>query len=388
VQLDAASQPLESIGDNLFYGRHIPGGTTTMFVNADRQSLQSRWRAMVGTRIVAARPVNETTLFVLTEQGAVFDVQLSSLGAESFAVRPRLKITASGDEALVLRARALPDGRIAAYSLAKKPRAWLLSGIGQTIATWNLDSPIEAAPVAVGGGVALPQSGRIRFRRPGLSERAVADFIPEIKEGSAPRWKFTAPVSKEDCIAVDERGTIHRIQYRESPARLAGAARLTLPAPVDYPVAVRDRSVFVADSKGKLRVLDIEDFGIRQEIDLPAPASNALWIQNDRLYVEVGRRALHCFDIGDELKARWTLPIGERSLAGSPQPLGEVLYVAFQDGTMMTAGLEDGKPRAEGSIGSEVGLGLRRLGGSVVAVSSDGSLFQVTTMEAAAEAGR
>ncbi len=381
ISVRGTPQPIQMIGEDIFIARRGTTSPSISFAQADRESMISRWKARLGLRLIACDSVGDSALLCITDRGDLIDVAQSNLESGGFLRRSRTPLFESGDASPAARATRLHDGRSVVDLGGDAPQLSIIDASGVLAQSISLPTPLQAAPVSIAEGIALPRDGRIAMHFPDGRTTSVEDFVAPLREGLPSPWTFTTRVGGNDLIASGADGTLYRIQYRTEPLpHLAEAARTTIDDPVDVPFAISGNRLFVADAAARLQVFDVDDLSLTNTIELPLAASGPLWIVDGRLLVEVGRRELHSYEIGEQLTHSWTVPLEGHSLAGPPVAVDGRLVFARVDGTVASVRGTDGSPVASVSLGEGIQIGPRRVGEHLVVVSLDGSLYQVNVV--------
>lgn len=374
----AGSQPLEAIGRRLFIGKNLPYSGTVVFLQADREEMTSLWKTVLGAEIIATSTPDERSSVFLTEAGDVFYAAESDIktGGFNFRAAVELKIPEGLVEPPV--AAAIGQGMTAVYCGAPEPRLWIIAPGGQIDRELKLEQPLEAAPVLVGKDLLLPLPGRLKHVPAGRGIPAVDDYLLPIGQGKTPRWQVLKSAGEGEIIAAVEGTRLLRIQMRTSPVpHLAGVADLDLEQKLDKGFVVRDGQIFLADASGRLQIRDASDLRLLGEAELNAAPSSPVWLDNDHVYVEVGRQQLHCYRIAPGFPQVWTAPVTGVGLAGAPLTVGDRVVVAKRDGGIELLDRKTGKSLSQQHVGQPLSRGPLRVGSLVVVASIDGSLYQV-----------
>ncbi|MBW3539929.1 MAG: PQQ-binding-like beta-propeller repeat protein, partial [Planctomycetes bacterium] len=382
-----SSQPLWMTGQQYVYsGRRSPYSSAVLFTRADRDQLVGEWLVVLGEPLLAWTTAGDS-LVTAGESGNVFRVTADALQAGGFVLSEARRLPLHEDLNDPLGARELAGGRLAVYSPAPEPRVWVLNSAGQIERGVPLDDSLEADPVALGEGLALPLPGRLKYVGARLGEAAVADYLMSIGDVERPRWVHLETSADDSVLAVDSRGKLMRIELRMAPKRhLYEVAQLELPAPVDVPFCVYEGKAIVADASPRLHVLDALTLDALGESPLDSPATSALYAVDGRVYVETGGQALHAFALEPELKRLWTLPLvaaagangpEPRGLAGAPLATPEGLLVTDKSGVIRLLDAETGEPRRTLRLPLPITHGPRLLGPNFIAATIDGSIYRI-----------
>ncbi len=384
IAIGISTQPLQTIGQFLFVGRRLPHSGGVVFTRVDRGPMTSEWKTTVGESIVQAVPAGNQGVLCLTEGGDLFfvDQRLLEQGGFKFRADAQLQLPESLQDPL--RATQFADGRLAAYCGAPEPFLWTVTTQGQIEQKVPLEEPLEAAPILIGGNIVLPLPGRLRMiQRSG--RRVGEDFLPIVETEGTRTWTSVQALSDNQMVACDSTGRLVRLEFRTSPVpHLAEVARVELEAPVNVGFIVSQNLVIVADSTGRLQVLDALGLEPKAERQFQGTVSNDLWLVENSLFVETGENELHCVEVGPELADRWTLPLGGSGLAGAPFSAGGYLVVALRDGEILALDTNSGEVKNRSTTGQPLASGPISFGRSLTAGTIDGSLYRIESILEAA----
>lgn len=377
-----ASQPLQTVGELLFSGRKMPYSDGVTFSQIERGDMVSRWKTVVGARILAAAATSPQSILCLDEEGNLFQVTQTELQNGGFRHRANGQLELPEGMTAPLRARAFEGGRIVADCGGQTPRVWVVSPQGQVEQTIDLDAPLEAAPVIIAERLVLPLPGRLKAvsLRAGLP--AVDDFLPGFERGEDRTWRHLINVDAKAAVAADSAGTVLRVEYAEMPVpHLKETARLDLGQPIDVELSQGGGMVFVAPSTGKLHVLDAVSLTPSADVSLPAPCTNRPWYVEGFLFVETEQRNLNCYQVeSGRAQPLWSQEIGAPGLAGTPVVAGSGFFAVTRNGNVVALDPASGERHAEASLGQPVTLAPQSLGNFVVVPAVDGSLYRIESV--------
>jgi outer membrane protein assembly factor BamB len=210
---------------------------------------------------------------------------------------------------------------------------------------------------------------------------ATRDYIAPVSQGSDFTWSQLVGVDETHLLAFTSQGTLQRIQLQSVPiSSLREVTKRELPNPVDFMARVQDGRLILADAGGVLQMINASTLETVSEIRLDAPASNSLWLIENKLFVEVGRDRLRCYVVGSEFKLLWEAPLDGPGLVGDPLVLGHSLLVALQNGDALAIDIDTGNVKNRIRLGQPAGMGPQRFGKHVIVPSIDGSLYRVDAL--------
>lgn len=388
LAIGTMTQPMQFIGRNYYMGRESLYGTATFFTPAEREKMEPSWRLILGARILAMTTRKNSkgvsSLICLTEAGDAFRISEKDIARGGF----KSKILPSQQFYYhkklwkePLGAIAVADNQLFVYHGGKKPAAWWVGNNGQRKPKSPLPRKTEGTPIPLGKGVVLPQKGRLQLFF-GKGKGRVVPFVANVEKGKDIQWKFLAPIDKTQFLACDNQNHLYRIQYRKGRRLLAKGALLDLPQPVDIaPVHYQGR-VAIADATGMLRILDVQSLEAISEKKLPAPATNALWIIGNQLFVETSSNQLTAFQMGKELKQLWSIPFTQsgNGLAGAPLLVDEKILLVTRNGEAIALDPQKGTILKRLNAGEPLTSGAIQVGKYIVVATLDGSLLRVESV--------
>ncbi|MEX0728905.1 MAG: PQQ-binding-like beta-propeller repeat protein [Planctomycetaceae bacterium] len=374
-----SSQPLQMIGDFVYVGRKQPFSTAVYFAQVAREEMTSPWRTILGSPVLRVSAVDGNSAVLVNETGDVFKIGLNDFTPGGFKLSPTTSLPISETLKETPRAVALPNGRMAVAIGGEKPRLWVLNAAGQVEADQTLEAPIDHDPFPWADGILVSAGGRIRLiqRSPGLPP--VEEFAATSGADPALRWRSILPVDDEHLIAIDENGKMVKLQLRQSPTpvHLAEISSVQLDHPVDVSPAIIDGRLCIADASGELSIWDASTFDKLHAVKLKAPASRRLWTIGNKLCVQVGTETLNCFQLDDEPKSIWELPLNGNGLAGAPVQTERGVVVVHTNGTIELVGADNGQVEKKLSLASRLTSGALAIGEAMVTLGSDGSVHRI-----------
>lgn len=377
-----STQPLQVIGRNLFVGRRFPYSRAVLFTQVERDEMTSQWRAELGAAVRMAQRIGDGSAVCLTESGHLFRVRDSELAATGFKQNPFT--TLDVDETLTqpLHIARLADGRVAVHAGGAAPRLWILNPAGQVTGRIDLQQPLQADPVSIAAGIVLPLPGRLKIVGSDSSTAGVEDFLAPVENQAEPtRWACLARLNGEELFALDTDGTLLKLQYRTTPvANLTQVAQTDFEQPADVPMVIDKGRLIIALADGRMQTIDASTMEPLSEIALRDPAAVSPWVLGDRLFVETAGYELACYDLSAKLALRWSLPLKDSALAGSPLAADDAVILALQNGEVWNVDGQGGNVRNRLDVGQLLHGAPERIGDSLVVFSIDGSLYRVESI--------
>jgi outer membrane protein assembly factor BamB/TolA-binding protein/DNA-binding MarR family transcriptional regulator len=378
------SQPMQLIGNNLYLGRRLLSSNSVIFTIANRNEMTSTWKSILGTDILAVYPYGDDKepqpgLLCITSDGDVFRLRANDFESSPAGFMERSLTQLKLPESLKapLQSTRLTDGKIAVSCGAPQPTLWILNRFGQLEQTIELPEPLEALPIQIGDGIALPLKRKVAVFRKGRGLNTVQEFALPGNVGEDVRWRQLIPTGKDQCLAITTAGQIITLQYRNNPVRhLAALSTIDLKQPIDVDAGISQTDIAVTDASGQLQVLDAKTGQLKTKLQLPAPASNDLWITDNLLFVE-SRQTLTCYELKDSLQQLWQLKLPGHSLAGSPSKDGSRLFLSLQNGSVLAVDPQTGQVQSETTAPLPSSGSVVTLEKLLLVPSVDGSLYRI-----------
>lgn len=378
-----ATQPLQTANRQLFVGRRSPFCDAVYFTQNDGATLTGSWRTTLGSGVLQLLSSPPAYVIAVSETGEIFRMNAAEIARGGFKYQAQSRLSNMPDELVdPLQATVLSNGQIAAYCGNPSPKIWFINNAGQQLQTKSLDKPVAAPPVTLKAGIAVPMEDRIALLGGFFTGGAKLEpyRAPVGVEGF--RWVSVQPLNEDTLIVVTNQQKLHKVQFRSSPvAALQATAEIPLDAAVDYQVQVHNGRVLFADASGTLKALDGTSLDVVSTVKLGSPVSNDLWVVGDQLFVETRDRHLHCFDLGQQLAKKWSIPLQGSGLAGSPlaAPNG-ALIVAQQDGKIWVAAADGKLSGQKLDLQQQLVSGPRKVGNWTFVSALDGTLHRVDSI--------
>ncbi|MFH1300617.1 MAG: PQQ-binding-like beta-propeller repeat protein [Planctomycetota bacterium] len=373
------AQPMQLIGNNLYLARRLLSSNSVIFTIANRDEMTSSWKSILGTDILATYSYGENGLICITSDGDVFRVRNTDFDPDASSFKEKTITQLKLPEGLTepLKTTQLSDGKIAVYCGSPEPTLWVLNSFGQLEQTIELKAPLEAMPVLLGDGIALPFQKKISMFRKGYGLNTVQDFVLPDQNATDVKWKQLIATAKDQCIALTSSGQIISLQYRTTPVRHLAVLSITdNKQPIDFKAGIGKDTLAVTDASGQLQLLDAKTAQQKAKLQLPSPATNDLWISAGLLFVE-SKQNLSCFNIASGLQKVWDLKLPETSLAGPPAIIEKQLLISLQNGTLMTLDASTGKIQTEIKAPLPASGSIVDLEKFMVVPTVDGSLYRI-----------
>ncbi|MCA9004987.1 MAG: PQQ-binding-like beta-propeller repeat protein, partial [Planctomycetaceae bacterium] len=376
------SQPMQLIGNNLYLARRLLSSNSVIFSIANRDEMSSTWKSILGTDIIATYSYgagDQQGLVCITSDGDIFRLRENDFesGESPFKEKSSTQLKLPESLSTPLQSSRLSNGKIAVYCGAPQPTLWILNQFGQLEETIDIKSPLDAPPVLIGDGIALPFRKRIAVYRKGRGLDSVLEHVLPDDVDASVSWRQLIPSDKDQCIAITSSGQIIALQYRTSPVRHLAVLSVTdKKQPIDFKAGVGKDALAVADASGELQVLDLKSLQPKARLQLESPATSELWLTDQYLFVQ-SRQKLSCFNINQGLEKIWDIDLPGVSLAGPPAVMKNQLLLSLQNGKVQSVDLQTGKVAAElvaplPAIGSVVNLE-----NFLLVPTVDGSLYRI-----------
>jgi outer membrane protein assembly factor BamB len=372
-----ASQPLQRVGEQFFVGRKSRVSNAVTFSSIDRERLVNPWRCIVGDAPLEMAALRGGGAMWVAESGTLYTIGPNRMAQGGVDLKAGADLDLPLNLTLPVRASALHDQRLVLIAAGETTQLFVFNTAGQIDGKYPLTGFPEADPVLLDEGLILALPGRLKFLPLVAGKKPLQDWIAPIGEGEKQRWAHVIGVDGRELIACDGTGRLTRIQARAGDVpHLAEVARLQLDNPVDVRPFLRGEFLYVADTEGTLRQLNVRSFDIDGQRTLPRPVRN-VWPAGANLIVEAGDRTLHCLADGKMLPQQWTCTLKDLEPTGSILLKGETLWIACRNGTVLCLNSANGAEIRRIVLPQSLSLGIRQFQESVFAVASDGTLYRM-----------
>lgn len=389
MAVGVSAQPIQQRGDNLYVARHRPYSNSSLMIQFQIDTQRTNWGLTMGSKILAATGAGDV-LVAVNEDGHVYRLGESdfapSMATAQFKTSPRESLNLPKDLQSPLGAVTLQDGSLFVYAGGDEPKVWFINPTGQLGRSVTIPGSLQAEPLSLGEGVILPLENRLHYLPLQSSGRRVDDYTRKLKVNpddsqSPPQWVHLERLGEQDLMAVDSAGVLTRIQLRTDPSpHLFESRKLQLESPITVPFAAfSDVNVF-ADANQQLNVMDAQSFQILGSAKLDGNATNAVWMVEGKVFVEINRNELQAFEITPTPKKLWSLPLDGSGLAGRPLSLGGSLVVAKQNGDVLIVDPNTGEAPQRHFLGQALAEPPLMFGTHLLAPSLDGSLYPLESL--------
>jgi hypothetical protein len=380
IAIGQSTQPLQMIGRNLYVGRQLPIGQAVHLTQADGETMQSNWRTVVGASILAVNHGSEGQLVCVSEGADSFLLNTNEITNGGFRVRSEQQLKLPENTLDPLQAASLAEGRIAVWTNGAEGKLWVIGPSALPQAEVPLPQPLECAPLRFAGGVLLPIPGRLKLAgRP--SGPPCDDFLAPVNtkdDGPVRTWKHLVAIDNDSLLVFDSAGKMLKLQYRTGTKCFFQAiASIDFPKPVDVTPTLSDGRLYMADSTGVLRVLDVTAMETRAEVSLGNPPSKPLWVVGSWLLVEVARNKLIAFDAAQPKLPLWSFDLQGVGLTGSPTLIQDSLIAVQTSGDILKLNAKTGLLEKKSSLGQITTHGPITMDRLLVVLTADGSLRHI-----------
>ncbi|MCH7687189.1 MAG: PQQ-binding-like beta-propeller repeat protein [Planctomycetes bacterium] len=383
IAVGLSTQPPKVSGRFLYLGRSLPYSNAVIFEQADAQQMVSNWRTVLGARPLGWSYLGGQFEFAIciNEMGDLFRISEAQVQQGGFLHTTILQFPLPDNLTEPLHVTPLGDGRLGVYSGGATPTFWIVNPLGQIVRTVRLEKPLQTEPVVLGQGVILPLPGKLKMIGFSASGPAARDYIAPVGQGEEITWSQLVGVDETHLLALNSEGTLQRIQLQSVPiSSLREVTKRELPNPVDFTARVQDGKLILADAGGVLLMINASTLETVSEFRLDAPASNSVWLIGNKLFVEVGRDRLQCYEVGSEFKLLWETELEGPGLVGEPLAVGNSLFIALQNGDALAIDIDTGNMKDPIRLGQPAGMGPQQFGKHLIVPSIDGSLYRVDAL--------
>jgi len=378
VFIGAAAQPLQNIGRTLFVGWHQLESDSVALIQYDGESMTDQWKTVVGSGLLQILPTGDSAV-CLTRSGELFTVTPKDLKAGGFRFQPNGLLELPPELSEPLHAGLLPNQQIAVSMGGENARLWIVNQAGKVGQDFPMQAGAVLDPVPVAGGAVVPLEDKLRVA--GVPGSVVEDYLGTIGEADGVQWVALKPIDENNVLIVDREGRVSRLQFRTTPSpHLQQVDTLELGEPVDVQPVVSEQRIVVADAGGTIRALNATGFERLAETKLPSPAVGNMAVAGDLVLVEDAGGVLHCLDLGQDLKDRWTAPLNGDHLTGTPLLDNGRLIMATMNGTVRIFDAQSGDAVRTAQLDQPLEHGPLKIGEHLVVASTDGSLYRIESL--------
>lgn len=383
VAVGQSTQPIQMIGRSLYVGRQLPISSAVYLTQADGESMESNWKTIVGSSLLAVTVSADGQLVGASNGGDTFLISANEVATGGFRARAEQQLKLPDNAVDPLHAVPLADGRLAVWIGGAEGKLWVVGPTGQPQTEVALTQSLECAPLRFAGGILLPLAGRLKLA--GRTSGAPCDdfLLPVNTADDAParKWRHLVAIDDDSLFVIDSVGKLSKLQFRTGDkCFFQTITSLDFPQPIDVAPTINQGRLLTVDAAGTLRVLDVTAMETRAEIALGGPASKPLWVQGSLLLAEVGRQKLVAFDAAQPKQPLWSFELKGNGLVGSPLLIENALIAVQQNGDVIRLEPKTGKLENKISLGQTMTHGPIRLGNLLVAIAADGSLHHVEAL--------
>jgi hypothetical protein len=277
----------------------------------------------------------------------------------------------------------LHDGRLFAAANGDLTQIWIIGSSGQL--DLNLKLPqgetVQAGAVLLDEGLVVPQPGRLKLVRTSSGKKLVQDFLAPAADDASRAWAFVVRLDGDEVLACQSHGLLERIQMRTAEIpHLAEAAKVQLANPVDLLPALRGETVLIADASGTVQQLNWRTFDQEGKRGFESSV-RGVWPSSSGWLVWSGDGKLHALSEGRDLPIQWSFELKELQPVGTPLEIGEQLWIACRDGTVLALNTQTGVKSAEHQIPQVLTMGVKRLNEQLFAIACDGTFYRLDSVE-------
>lgn len=309
------TQPPQESGESLFVARSLPSAQAIYVSQADRTEMRGSWRTVLGARIVAVAPGQESATFV-NEAGGFGILNAVEMKRDVFFKTRALN---GWDElsAEPLQGAALPGRNAVSWRSGSPPQLWRVSAGNPPSGPESLQAMPECPPIQLEGGLVVPLPGRLDWL-PGAGGEEVDSLLLPVQEKSEsqPKWRSLAAIDDEQFIALDDQDTLRLVRVRSEPIRhLDEVATTKLSVSPTQPLAVCERRVVVV-AKDRVQLVDPSGLRLLADQSLKQSIQGGPWCVADTILVQLENGEVLALD-PSMLAPRWSAQLNA-PLAGQP----------------------------------------------------------------------
>ena len=383
VAVGQSTQPIQAIGRSLYVGRQLPISSAVHLTQADGESMQSNWKTIVGSSLLAVTAGADGQIVCASNGGDTFLISANEIANGGFRARAEQQLKLPDNAVDPLNAVPLSDGRLAVWIGGAEGKLWVVGPTGQPQTEVALTQALECAPLRFAGGVLLPLPGRLKL----VGRTAGApcdDFLSPVNtadDAPARKWRHLIAIDDDSLFVIDNVGKLSKLQFRTGDkCFFQTITSVDFPQPIDVSPTINKGRMMTVDASGTMRVLDVTAMEMRAEIALGGPASKPLWVQEPLLLAEVARQKLVAFDAAQPKQPLWIYELKGTGFVGSPLLVENALVAVQQNGDVLRLDPKTGKLEKKISLCQTMTHGPMRFGNLLVAIAADGSLYHVESL--------
>lgn len=372
-------RPIQMMDQNVFVTTNEAYSASIFFTKVDPQSMLGLWRTVVGTNVVAVSPSdNKESMIVVGDFGEVFRVSLQEIKSGGFVLDRISRYDIPDKLQERVGGLTLSDGRVAAFCGGDEPSFWTFTSTGQLEQKWPmLPGGPELQPVALADGVVIAVSGRLHMtanRRGRVEDYRAAEAV-----GKQASWKSLVALSDKQVLAINSQNEAIRVEYRESPGpHLFEVSKTPLQQAVEVTPAVSGELLFLATAEGNLQAVATTTLEQLGQVSLGGVANDSPVVSGNRVFVQVARRELKVFASDASLQQTASIPLNGSFLVGPPVAVNGGGFVGcFSDGRVLLLDQDGNATGKQILLGQAAQKGPFIIGGSLVVIGVDGSLYAV-----------
>jgi outer membrane protein assembly factor BamB/tetratricopeptide (TPR) repeat protein len=247
----------------------------------------------------------------------------------------------------------------------------------QPLAKVALPSPLACRPTAVGEGWIAPLSvGQVFALDAKSGKPLAAPFQPPLEAGRSVEWKPAYAIDESQTLITDGVAKVYLLDLEPGGALTTMAeANLSVAPLASGFVAVDGAAVALAET-GQLVVYQLPSLEPGEPVN---PGASVLWGPFRAGGVVLAATAENLLAVDGTGKVVWQVPLNVAKLAGPPLVVGEQVFVASQDGTVLKLNLTDGSELGRMDAGEPIAAGPVLLNNRVVVAAEDSTLLVLET---------
>jgi outer membrane protein assembly factor BamB len=368
-------------GGAMFCAAERPGMPGVVVSAIDLATNEPAWQTWLAAPLAAAPMVGSTTgkLTVVTASGGMFRLPPVDLRRGARPAEPTVCVEAARLGKPLSSLLALPDERFAISSGAGTSPIAIYDPQEQERQFRWLISPHElaAAPASFAGGVlAASVNGQVSLLDPlARVDRMAKPFSISLSGVSEWKWQVPQPVDDKLAVLCDGDKRVIALHITGVVPALTEAATATSKSALVSPIAVLDKSVYVADADDKLASFKLPDLSPGKSQALAGHCTWGPQVVGNLVLVATDKNQLLAFDGRQQLI--WQAPLPYGPLAGTPFSDSGSIYCSSQSGIVWCISAANGKERGKVDAGCPLGSGPLVIGTRLIVGGSDGSLLEV-----------
>jgi outer membrane protein assembly factor BamB len=378
-QNGAFLQPPTAVGGTIMCVQRRAGLPGAIVSTVSMLDPDLHWRTQIGAPL-AGEPVvlpDGKKFTAVTADGTIFRVAPSGEASELIN-EPIAAADVTLLKSPLRHVVALPGGMLAIAIGRGSDRIGVFDPSAASPLIYWLEAPgeLSCGPLAVGGGVlAACRNGLVQLMDPRSGERLADPFQPRLEPGEEIDWLPPAVAGEREVVLADAKGHLYLLGLQDQPKPILGLlAQTTVAKAMISPLAVLGNLAFAADESNLLAGYELPKLARGAELALDGRCVWGPRAYGDKILLAGEDNRLTCID--GQGKRLWQIELKYGPLAGVPLQSGEHFILASRDGTVWRIDAANGKELGKLDVGCPLATGASLFGQDLLIGGHDGAIYQ------------